>query len=105
MQYKTIVLHLLEERPQMHDRLRKNRLLLPTMERLANELKTSHEAWKDTLSQARPGSGASQIASEALEMALKELEDSLPSESPPDEDEPLTLEAAMAFLRRHTPPA
>ena len=105
MQYKTIVLHLLEERPKMHDRLRKNRLLLPTMERLANELKTSHEAWKDTLSQARPGSDASQIASEALEMALKELEDSLPSESPPDEDEPLTLEAAMAFLRRHTPPA
>ena len=52
----------------------------------ARELKTSHEAWKETLSQARPGSDPSQIASEALEMALKELEDRLPSASPPDEN-------------------
>jgi len=105
MMYKTIVLYLLEERPQMHEQLRKNRLLLTTLERLATQLKTSHEAWKDQLSQAKPGSGASQIASAAMEMALKELEDSLPTESPPDEDETLSLEAAMAFLRRHTPPA
>ena len=30
MQYKTIVLELLQQRPEMHDQLRKDRKLLPT---------------------------------------------------------------------------
>ena len=105
MLYKTIVRHLLERHPQMHDQLCKERMLLPTLERLVTELKTNHEAWKALIVQAKPGRGESQIASEALEMALKELEDSLPTESPPDEDDPLSLDQAMAFLRRPTPPA
>ena len=105
MQYKTIVLELLQQRTELHDLLRKQRMLLPTLDRLARELKASHETLKDHLTQARPDSDPSQIASEALEIALKELEDSLPPESLPNEDEPLSLDAAMAFLRRHTPPA
>ena len=105
MQYKTIILELLQQRPEMHNQLRKNRKLLLTLERYAKELKTSHQAWKELLSQAKPGSDPSQIASEALEMALKEMEDRLPTESPPNETEPFSLEAAMAFIRRHTPPA
>ena len=52
------------------------------MEFYARELKTSHEAWKETLVQAKPGSDPSQIASEAMEMAVKELEDRLPTASP-----------------------
>src|SRR5207244_13441885 len=55
MQYKTIVLELLQQRPQTHDQLRKDRKLLPTVEMYARELKTSHEAWKKTLGQERPG--------------------------------------------------
>ncbi len=102
--YKTMVLGLLEERPRFHRQLRKNRTLLATLEHYANLLKTHHEAWKDQLAQARPGSDPSQIAGEALEIALKELEDSLPNESPPDDSEPFSLDAAMAFIRRHTPP-
>ena len=102
MQYKTIVLELLQQRPQTHDQLRKDRKLLPTVEMYARELKTSHEAWKKTLGQERPDSGQSQIASEALEMALKELEDRLPSASHPSDNEPLSLDAAMAFIRNHT---
>ena len=101
MQYKTIIFELLQQRPQMHDQLRKSRKLLPTLELYARELKTSHEAWKEMLSQTRPGSDPSQIASEALEMALKEMEDRLPSASPQDGNEALFLDAAMAFLRRH----
>ena len=104
MQYKTIVLQLLEQRPELHDRLRKSRTMLPTMERCARQLKGRHEAWKEILAQARPGSAASQIASEALELALKELEDRLSRGSPLEENEPLSLDAAMAYLRR-TPPA
>jgi hypothetical protein len=100
MQFKTIVLELLKERTELHEQLRKERKLLTTMERYAKELKTSHEAWKELLSQIRPGSDPSQIASEALEIALKELEDRLPSASLPGEA--LFLDAAMLFTRRPT---
>ena len=82
MHYKSIIHDLLQQRPQMHDQLRKSRKLLPTLEQYARELKTSHEAWKEMLSQLRPGSDPTQIASEAMEMAVKEMEDRLPSESP-----------------------
>ena len=102
MQYKTIVLELLQQRPEMHDQLRKDRKLLPTVERYARELKTSHEAWKETLRQERPGSDQTQIASEALEMALKELEDHLPPASHLSDSETLSLDAAMAFILGHT---
>jgi hypothetical protein len=102
MQYKTIIHELLQQRPQIRDQLRKSRKLLPTLELYAHELKTSHEAWKELLSQLRPGSDKSQIASEALEIACKEMEDRLPSATSRDGNEPLVLDAAMLFLRRHT---
>jgi hypothetical protein len=100
MQYKTIVLELLKERTELHDQLRKERKLLSTMELYARELKTSHEAWKQLLSPMRPGSDPSQITNEALEIALKELEDRLPSVSPREGDQALFLDAAMLFTRR-----
>jgi hypothetical protein len=105
MTYKTMVLELLEQRPEMYDRLRKERLLLPALDFYARELKASHEARKVLLSQAKPASSENQIASEALEIALKELEDSLPPAFPPDNNEALSLDDAMAFIRRHSPPA
>jgi hypothetical protein len=105
MQYQTIALELLEHRPEIYDQLRSKRMLLPTLDFYSWELKASHEVWKIRLSQERPGSNDSQIASEALEIALAELESSLPPAFPPDENGPLSLDAAMAFLRRHTPPA
>lgn len=102
MQYKTIVLELLQQRPEIHEQLRKDRKLLTTMESYARDLKSSHETWKETLNQERPGSDRSQIASEALEMALKELEDRLSAESLPSDSETLSLDAAMASIRNHT---
>jgi len=105
MQYKTIVLELLQQQPEMYDRLLNTRTLLPTLERYASQLRDSHLAWKDRLYQARPGSGESQIASQALEIALKEMEDCLLSASPPEGSETVSLDEAMAFIRPHTPPA
>ena len=105
MQYKTIVLGLLQQNQELHERLRRERKLPATVNRLATELRDRHLASKEQLSQARPDSDPSQIASVALEIALKPLEDSLPFESPPDEGEALSLDEAMAFLRRPTPPA
>ena len=102
MQYKTIILELLRHRPRMHEQLRKQRKLMATMESCAKELKQSHQAWIDLLQQARPESDKSQLSSEAMEIALKELEDRLPSEFPPSEHETLFLDAAMLFLRHPT---
>ena len=102
MQYKTIALELLRERRELYQQLRQAHTLLSTLETCATELKSSHEVWKETLAKAKPGSEPSQIASEALEMAIKELEDRLPPVSPPDEGEPLSLDKARAFVRSHT---
>jgi hypothetical protein len=104
MKYKTMILQLLRQRRAFYTRLRGNGTLLPTLDRLAKELKASHEAWMDRLAKARPGSDPSQIAAEALEIALQQQ--GLSSEPPPKNvSEPLSLDAAMEFLRRHTPPA
>ena len=103
MQYKTIVLELLKQRTELHEQLRLTRRLLPTMEACARQLKESHEAWMATLAQSQPGSDPRQISSEALELALQELEDRLPTESPIAEGEPLSLDAAMAFIRKPSP--
>jgi hypothetical protein len=103
MQYKTIALEILQERTELHEQLRRERKLLTTMEFYSKELKASHEAWKEQLAQAKPGSDASQILSEAFEMAMKELEDRLPNYLPKAEDEPLSLDAAMAFIQKASP--
>jgi hypothetical protein len=103
MQYKTIVLELLKQHPKLHNHLRKKRLLLPVLDRYAKALKSSHEAWKEHLSQAKPGSEPSQIASEALEIALKDLEDSLSRGSRLGTDDSLSLDTAIAIIRRRTP--
>ena len=103
MQYKTIVLEMLKERTELHEQLRLTRRLRPTLETCAKELKASHEAWKETLSQSNPGSDPSQISSEAMEMALRELAERLPSVSPQDDRELPTLDKAMAYLVGHTP--
>lgn len=105
MQYKSICLLMIQERPELYDQLLKDRNLMPELNRYAQELKDRHEFWMEELSQARPGSSPSQIASEAGEIARKELEDSLPPAYPEDEEEIFSLDAAMAFIRRHTPPA
>jgi hypothetical protein len=96
MQYKTIILELLQQNPRTHDRLRKSRTLMQTLDLYSGLLKTSHEAWKARLARAKPGSHPSQIASEALELALAELEASLPAESTPNEGDAVSP---------HTPPA
>jgi hypothetical protein len=107
MHYKTITLELLRQHPSLHQELRNRGTLQPTMERYAALLKERHLAWMETLSQTRPGRDPIQLSSEALQRALQDLQEALPAGSSPKADtmqEPLSLEAAMAYLRRHTPP-
>jgi hypothetical protein len=107
MHYKTIVLELLQQYPEFHRQLASSKTLLATLERYAADLKALHNHWTQTLSQERPESAPSQIASEALELALQELRDALPAASTPNDDstEPLSLDAAMAHIRRRMPSA
>jgi hypothetical protein len=104
MHYKTIVLRLLEQRLEIQAPLIKKRKLLQAVETHALELKASHETWKVQLLQSKPSSDPQQISSEAMELAIEELETRLYS-APPEEESELSLDGAMAFLRRHTPPA
>ena len=87
------------------EQLRRRKMLLKAMEFYARMLKDMHESRKLYLAQARPGSDESQIASEALEMALQELEDSLPSVSSSEDGDRPSLDDLMTFLRADTPPA
>lgn len=72
MQYKAIVMEMLQQRTELHEELRRERKLLTTMEAYAMELKAGHEAFQEQLQQANPGSDPMQISSEALEVALKQ---------------------------------
>jgi hypothetical protein len=103
-QYKTLTLQLLRSNRKIYHRLKQTRKVLPTLDLYSKELKQSHEDWKVSLSESRPGSDPSQIASESLELALQELEDRLQSELLPDGRESLTLDTAMGFLRDHSQP-
>ncbi len=105
MHYKTIIMELINDQPELAVQLRGKKQMLATIETYAMELKNRHDAWKEELAQTRQGSHPSQIASEALELAIEEIRDRLASASATDEDDALSLEAAMGYLRRHTPPA
>jgi hypothetical protein len=102
MQYKTIVLDLLKERKEIHEQLRLTRRLLPTMETCAHELKARHEYWKESLAAANPDTAPVQIASEAMELALTELQTRLPSVQPQNDGQALSLDQAMAFVLSHS---
>ena len=102
MQYKTITLELLKERPELYEHLRQTHRLLPMLETWSGELKAGHEVWIETLAQAKPESESSQIASEALEAVLpKELEDRLALGSFSDDWEAARTRQWLS-ARRHT---
>jgi hypothetical protein len=105
MQYKTIALQLIQDSPELYERLRSSKRLLPTMDAYAQDLKASHDAWKERIGRMRPNGDPRQIASEAMELAIDDLQARLPSASPKAEAEPMSLDAAMSFTSRHTPPA
>ncbi|HVX12070.1 MAG TPA: hypothetical protein VHC22_12890 [Pirellulales bacterium] len=100
--YKTIALELLKDRPALHERLRVSGTLLATIEQLALAFRACHLNRMKALAATRPGSDQAQLSSEALELALQELQDSLPPESLPS-DETFSLDQAMTFLQRHMP--
>lgn len=103
MQYKTIVLELIKDRPKLHDQLKSNRALLSTVEAIAVQLRDNHLALVEELQQSRPGSAGFQVKSEAMEIVVQEVQQALQDDS--SEADTFSLEEAMEFLRRHAPPA
>ncbi|MFO0892649.1 MAG: hypothetical protein U0790_26340 [Isosphaeraceae bacterium] len=102
--YKTIVLEFLKEHhPALHEQLRENRRLQRTVDAYATYLNSKHVAWRDSLLPTGQWGDASQVSSQALELALEDLRESLRDEFSSDETGPLSPGAARAFLRRHTP--
>jgi hypothetical protein len=107
MHYKTIMLELLQESPALHRELTQSKRLRSALDQYASDLKTRHTYWISQLSQEQPQSAPAQIASAALEIAVQESRDALPDALPPNVPlpEPFSLDAVMAQLRQHTPPA
>ena len=103
MQYRTITLGMIQELPELYEQLRSRKMLLTAMDAYASDLKAGHEAWKDRIASANPTGDPRRIASEALELAIQDLQRRLLSASPNDEAEPLSLDDAMAFIRQATP--
>lgn len=102
MHYKTITLELIQEIPDLYEQLRSSKRLLPVIDDYATGLKASHEQWKAQIT-LTPGSDPSQIASEALELAIVDLRNRLRSAYPTDDSELFSLDDAMTFIRQATP--
>lgn len=105
MQYKTIALELIQENPSLYERLRSSKRLLPAMDAYAIELKALHEAWKGRFSSACLERDSRQIAGEAMELAVQDLRERLSCALEASETEPLSLDAAMSFIRKASQPA
>src|SRR5262249_35850751 len=83
------------------DRLRSSNRLLTAMESYARDLKAAHEAWKQAIARKRPDSDSSHIASEAMELAIDDLQARLHSASPKAGAELIPIDALMSHARRH----
>jgi type II secretory pathway component PulM len=80
MLYKTIAQGLIEARPKYHQHLQQTHQLLKTIENLATDLMKLHMQHIDRLKHQNPDSSLEQVSSEAAEMAICDLQLTLPSE-------------------------
>lgn len=79
MNYQTITLGLIQANPHRHERLRASRMLLPTMEAYARDLRSRHLDLIDQLQARQPHIDPRLIANRAMELAVAELESRLSS--------------------------
>ena len=77
MHYKTIVMELLEQAPELHNQLRQEHKLLAAVEALAVRLKAKHEEFTKLLEQAHPETESNDSSSRAMELAIQSLQTNL----------------------------
>jgi cell division protein FtsL len=102
---KTIALELLTASGALHERLKRERKLLATVDLLAAELKRLHLEWIAQLSEGNSTEDPRSISSRASELAIEELRMRISPGDSADGDGAFDLDSAMAFLMRPTPPA
>lgn len=102
MQYRTIVLGLIHRHSQTYQQLCNNRRLLPTADLYAEQLRATHQDWKGRLAKANPDCSPLQLDGESLELAIRDLENYLVAHFQANESDPVSLDTAMAFIRRRT---
>ncbi len=102
MLYKTITLGLMEANSASYRELCRHRLALPVMEALSAHLKQRHEAWKALLSRAGSARDPNGMTSEAMELAVEELEKRLAAWSS-GTDGPLTRDQVLAEILEGLP--
>lgn len=98
MQYKTMVLELIENRPSLHQQLASNDSLLSTMNHLAEELRTSHLDHLMLLHQTESNAPSIPLKHEAMEIAIAEIEKALDMMTPTS-GELLSIDEAIAFIK------
>lgn len=101
MLYKTIILQLLEDRPQIYNQLKAERKSLATIEALALQLKAEQQAVLADLKQACPEVDQTQLASQSLELALAELVAELDRSLHPEPDKDSSSEQTKGFTLDH----
>lgn len=104
MQYRTIIHELMRQRPSLYEELSSSNTLTSTLTQAASKLRDNHLRLVEQLRQEQPEAAEMQLKNVALEIAIEEFRQDLPIESRPVDPDPFPLDAAMAFIRRHTPP-
>ena len=102
MQYKMIVLQLLEQHPELYGQVRDRGHILPMVEYYACELKTIHEAWNAAMLQSKTDRQAGQIEGGALELALQELQARLPGGSTMHRNQATSLDSMAMVFRSYS---
>ena len=95
MQYKTIILELLEQRPQMHEELRQSRKLLPTLD-IVVFVAATLELW------CKGGKGQFSIAGNTVIFVAGPLEDRAcpPARAQADDELVAALSEAATWKRQ-----
>ena len=75
MQYKTIVLELLEQSPGLSRELRRNDALLSTMNQLAVSFRDLHLRLLDQLTSSQPELDENQLKYQAMEVATEQMQE------------------------------
>lgn len=102
MDYKSIVLEVLQGHRALHERLRESKMIPLTVDCCADHLKARHAFWMTLRGHPKTGPEASQSSSLALERAVQEFRDALPPMRNTSDQDSLSLEEAMQFIGRYT---
>lgn len=103
MQYKTIILELIQQNEPLHDRLRSQRNLLATVDRLAAQLKADHETYLNEMTMQEPAASRPAVSQQAFEMAIKEAEEQLMAMTPAEVAVPGAVSTSLGSGRKTSP--